>query len=207
MWCLKCKAHTNSADEKLVPTLGTGKSGRLMNNAKCVKCGDKKSCFVKSPAKVGSAVAMRSVNTTKPRVRALSKREHKALSHIQRGGSLLNWLIEKNPVELHLIDQGDDGKIRRASFAGPGTNLTKRLDANTGEPVAGSLPINRLDRGAYYHDLAYRDSKEVVDRNRADAVLRDVATVVINDPKSTFVQRVNARLVRRIMQHKLDTSS
>ena len=55
----------------------------------------------------------------------------------------------KYPGELH---------IPGYSFAGPGTNLEKRLNPITKWPRYDSLPINLIDWTVYYHDLRYLEA-------------------------------------------------
>jgi hypothetical protein len=110
--------------------------------------------------------------------------------------------------EFHLRDQGNDGKMKKASFCGPGTQLKKRLinfNPETGEHTGiqpWSMPINELDEGCYKHDVAYTN-KNIDVRHKADKELVAHADKVINNPNSTKTQRFNARLVKKIIQFKL----
>ena len=61
----------------------------------------------------------------------------------QRGGSMLNKVINNLPVEMHLPGH---------NFTGPGTKLKKRLNPNL-SPKKWSKPINRVDKVAYHHDI------------------------------------------------------
>lgn len=120
-----------------------------------------------------------------------------------KGKGIADFILNKVPFpEMHLILQDPRGRIRKASFAGPFTKLNKRLDPRTKQPKDWSKPVNRLDQGAYYHDLAYsykgKNQKQV--RNKADKRLEMVANEVINDPKSSMYNRMNARLVKKVMQ-------
>lgn len=91
----------------------------------------------------------------------------------KRGGDIQAWITEKFPgTELHLPVVTDHG-IEKASFAGPGTDLDKRiknLDANAlraykGEEVPESDVITRpkssMDAAAMYHDLRYHHAGKV----------------------------------------------
>ena len=60
------------------------------------------------------------------------------------GAGLMNKMINRMPVEMHLPGH---------NFTGPGTNLKKRLNAD-GTPKPWSMPINRVDQAAYRHDLS-----------------------------------------------------
>ena len=175
--CVRCKKVTLNKDGKIV----ISKNRRNILSSICSECGCKKSRFVPS-------------NVDESEVEGVLKE--------MEGGSILNWLIEHNPVELHLIDQGDDGLIRKSSFDGPGSRLDERLNPD-GSWKSWSKPINKLDHGAYIHDLAYQKYKDIENRNIADSELEVVANEVVLDPGSTLIQRTNAKLVRKIMQYKV----
>lgn len=121
--------------------------------------------------------------------------------------SLINRFINVLPFELHLIDQGDDGRIRKSSFDGPGTKLKNRLedfDSKTGTYTRIiTPPINRLDQGAMIHDIEYAKFKDVPHRNIADRELSRVAGQVIKNHQSTDLQKFNAQLVKKIMDYKI----
>ena len=76
----------------------------------------------------------------------------------QKGGSLLNKAINNLPFEMHLPVH---------SFAGPGTNLKKRLNPDL-TPEEWSKPINRVDKAAYHHDIGYLKNPDVKTRNKLD---------------------------------------
>ena len=61
------------------------------------------------------------------------------------GGSFLNTLVNKLPLERHLP---------RHDCTGPGTKLYKRLNPNE-TPKEWSIPITRVDIAAYHRDLCY----------------------------------------------------
>ena len=50
------------------------------------------------------------------------------------------------------------------NFTGPGTKLSKRLNAD-GTPKAWSKPINRVDQAAYHHNICYAKHKDTAARN------------------------------------------
>lgn len=119
----------------------------------------------------------------------------------QKGGSLLNDGLKSLKTELHLIDQGDNGKIRKMSFCGPGTNLNKRLKSDN-TPHDWSAPINDLDKGCLKHDLVYRDYKDVKNRNIGDDKLYYSAKNVFTNPNSRYIQRATATGVMGAMATK-----
>jgi len=75
--------------------------------------------------------------------------------NLQKGGDLVSSLNSvtsgikllwaKFPGEMHLT---------RHSFTGPGTRLDQRLNQDL-MPKEWSQPTNRINRAAYYHNLAY----------------------------------------------------
>ncbi|OXU31723.1 hypothetical protein TSAR_007900 [Trichomalopsis sarcophagae] len=74
----------------------------------------------------------------------------------RRGRGLLNTLINKLPVELHLLGY---------QYCGPGTKLAKRLSC-------GNPGINGLDRACKEHYIAYLENQEKVQaRNATDKIL------------------------------------
>lgn len=128
-------------------------------------------------------------------------KKFKFVSNKQSGKGALNFVINKLPIEAHLIDQGEDGRVRRASFAGPGTKLNRRLNPDK-TPKDFSKPINKLDEGAYHHDLCYAETNDLSRRNKCDNDLEKVAKNVLNNSQSTKIQKANAKLVELIMQGK-----
>lgn len=110
----------------------------------------------------------------------------------QRGGSFLNKLINKLPLELHLPGH---------RFTGPGTKLEKRLDRND-RPLPHSKPINRVDETSMYHDICYRDNKSSKGRTKCD---KDMLNRLGNIKNPTLRERLDRFVVRPIIgiKHKL----
>ena len=73
----------------------------------------------------------------------------------QEGGSLLNKFINNLPVELHLPGH---------NFTGPGTKSNKRLNPDL-KPKEWSIPVNRVDKAAYHHDICYLENDDTATRN------------------------------------------
>ena len=74
----------------------------------------------------------------------------------QWGGKLdVQKLLSKTGIEFH---------IPGYQYAGPGTQLTKRL-------ARGDPGINRLDKIAKQHDIAYSKAKNLQDKWKADDVM------------------------------------
>ena len=74
-----------------------------------------------------------------------SRAENKTQFINATGGSFLSTLVNKLPFEMHLPGH---------NFTGPGTKLCKRLNPD-GTSKEWSIPINRVDKAAYHHDLCY----------------------------------------------------
>ena len=117
----------------------------------------------------------------------------------------INTVVPTN-IELHVIDQADDGKIKKASFCGPNTNMENRLkgfNKETGEfDEIITQPINDLDRACLVHDIEYTKFKDKPRRQKADLVLKGVADDIFASSDATSVQRFNAGLVKIIMKGK-----
>ncbi|XP_060864300.1 uncharacterized protein LOC132949148, partial [Metopolophium dirhodum] len=76
-----------------------------------------------------------------------------------KGAGLINTLINKLPLELH---------VPGYQYCGPGTNLKKRI-------AHGDKGINLLDSACREHDIAYENSNSFADRNKADYILEQRA--------------------------------
>ncbi|KAK9703586.1 Phospholipase A2-like domain [Popillia japonica] len=87
----------------------------------------------------------------------------------RKGGGLLNTLINKLPVELHIpgysfCGPGTELHIPGYSFCGPGTKLRERLER-------GDKGVNLLDAACKEHDIAYSSSRNLSNRHVADEKL------------------------------------
>ena len=87
-------------------------------------------------------------------------------------------LLTKTGIEFH---------IPGLKYAGPGTRLEKRLKR-------GYKPINRLDRIAMHHDIAYSKAKNLKDKWKADDVM--IRSIDRLSGKKTKTEKV----VKKIMQ-------
>ena len=101
----------------------TSKNGRSMVRGKCADCGTIKTQFVKMNNGAATGGDLAS-----------------SLNNFTKNIKL-PWA--KCPGEMHLPGM---------NFAGPGTNLDKRL-TSTGMYKDWSKPIDRIDNAAYHHDL------------------------------------------------------
>ena len=76
------------------------------------------------------------------------------MAAVSGSGNIVNRLIDKLPVELHLPGY---------NYCGPGTRLERRLARN-------DQGINPLDSACKQHDIAYATHKGLEERQRADKV-------------------------------------
>ena len=108
-----------------------------------------------------------------------------------KGGSLINTAINKLPVELHLPGH---------NFSGPGTRLDKRLNPNL-TPKAESMPVNRVDKAAYHHDVCYLKNKDTKTRNKVcDKNMLEYLKSIQNP---TLRERLDRSIVDKIIGTKL----
>lgn len=105
--------------------------------------------------------------------------------------SLLNWLINNLPFELHLPGY---------NYCGPGTKLTKRL-------TRGDSGINKLDEYCKNHDIAYQNSLNLKDRHKADLILLKMAKERVVASDASVGEKIAARLVSKAMSSKIKTGS
>lgn len=104
----------------------------------------------------------------------------------KRGKGIVNTLINKLPFELH---------IPSYQYCGPGTKLKKRLQRN--DPG-----INELDRACKAHDIAYSQTNDITERNRADNILASKAWQRFKSKDASLGERAAALGVSGIMKAK-----
>lgn len=104
----------------------------------------------------------------------------------KKGRGLLNNIINKLPVELH---------IPGYNYCGPGTKLAKRLER-------GDRGINPLDEACREHDIAYSKYQDVGNRNQADKELAQAAFKRVKAPDSGFGEKLAALGVGGVMKLK-----
>lgn len=103
------------------------------------------------------------------------------------GAGVLNTLINKLPVELHLPGY---------EFCGPGTKLNKRL-------ARGDKGVNLLDAGCKEHDMAYAGNKNLKMRHDADKALAETAMKRFQSKDASLGERINALGIAGIMKAKV----
>ena len=102
------------------------------------------------------------------------------------GKGLVDSVINKLPFEMHLPGY---------QYAGPGTHLDLRLAKKI-------KPKNKLDEAAMYHDIAYSNSKNLVDRHAADKVLQEAAWNRVLAPDASVGEKAMAWLTTNAMRAK-----
>ena len=108
---------------------------------------------------------------------------------LKTGKGLVNSIINKLPIELHLPGY---------QYCGPGTNLNKRLKRR--DPG-----INELDKACKEHDITYSKFKTTSDRHIADKILAEKAWQRTISKDSSLSERANAYLVTNAMKLKVKT--
>ena len=121
------------------------------------------------------------------KLRRLMKRPSRRVKKTGKG--LVNSIINKLPIELHLPGY---------QYCGPGTNLNKRL--KRGDPG-----INELDKACKEHDIKYSKFKTTTDRHIADKILAEKAWQRAISKDSSLSERANAYLVTNAMKLKVKT--
>lgn len=103
-----------------------------------------------------------------------------------KGSGVLNSLINKLPVELH---------IPKYQYCGPGTRLDTRL-------ARGDQGINPLDAACKEHDIAYSQNKSLKHRHAADYVLENKAWNRVKSKDASLGEKAAAWLVTTAMKTK-----
>lgn len=106
---------------------------------------------------------------------------------LKAGGGILNSLINKLPVELHLPGY---------NYCGPGTKLKERLER-------GDRGVNPLDEACREHDIAYSQSKDINHRHIADKKLTEKAWERVFAKNSTWGERANSYIITNAMKAKV----
>lgn len=104
----------------------------------------------------------------------------------RKGRGLLNTIINKLPIELH---------IPGYRFCGPGTKLKKRLER-------GDKGVNYLDEACKEHDIAYTKSNDLSERHKADIKLYDSAVERVKSKESGVGEKLAAAVVAAAMKGK-----
>lgn len=103
------------------------------------------------------------------------------------GRGLINTVINKLPVELH---------IPGYNYCGPGTKLQKRL-------LRGDVGVNKLDEACRLHDIAYTKYIDTSSRHAADLELAKKAWERFKSSDASVGEKAAALLVSNIMKGKV----
>lgn len=104
----------------------------------------------------------------------------------RKGSGILNTLINKLPIELH---------IPGYKFCGPGTRLKERLER-------GERGINQLDEACKAHDIAYSQTSDLEKRHEADRILAKKAWDRVRSQDAGVLEKTAALAVTGIMKGK-----
>lgn len=104
----------------------------------------------------------------------------------RKGSGVLNTIIDKLPVELHLPGY---------SYCGPGTKLKKRLER-------GDKGVNFLDEACKEHDIAYSGSSDLSKRHVADERLYHKAVDRVKSKDANLGEKLAASFVAAVMKGK-----
>ena len=105
----------------------------------------------------------------------------------KKGDGVLNDLMKKLPVELH---------IPGYQYCGPGTKLQERL-------ARGDPGINPLDAACREHDIAYSKNRDnLKERHIADKILAKQAFQRVLAPDASFGEKAAAFAVSNIISAK-----
>jgi hypothetical protein len=104
-----------------------------------------------------------------------------------KGRGLLNKVINKLPIELHLPGY---------NFCGPGTKLEKRL-------ARGDLGVNELDEACKAHDISYSQNQDLKKRHLADKELLRESYKRLHSSNSKLSEKAASLLVAGAMKSKL----
>jgi len=118
---------------------------------------------------------------------------------VQKGGDIVDSLNRiTGRVKLPWARFRGEMHLPGHNFTGPGTKLNKRLNPD-GTPKSWSKPVDRVDRAAYHHDLAYAKYADKVKRLEADkTMIRELDD--IDNP--TVRERMERAVVRPILATK-----
>ncbi|EFA12193.1 hypothetical protein TcasGA2_TC004346 [Tribolium castaneum] len=105
----------------------------------------------------------------------------------KRGWGLINKLINKLPIELH---------IPGYQFCGPGTKLQERI-------ALGHSGRNKLDQACKEHDVSYANETNLQKRHEADKLLLSKAVERLKAKDASFGEKAAALAIAGIMKGKV----
>ena len=167
MYCVKCKRNTDTIDLHHA----VSKNNRNMLKGTCSVCGTTKNQFVAGAPGFKESVSL--------------KKEEKATT----GGDLTNTINRfTSKIKLPWAKFPGEMHVPGMNFAGPGTNLDKRL-TSTDAYQEWSKPVDRVDNAAYHHDLAYKYFNNKQTRNLADQMMLEEMNSIQNPTQKEIRER------------------
>ena len=168
MYCVKCKRNTDTIDLHHA----VSKNNRNMLKGTCSVCGTTKNQFVAGAQGFNARRLIRKESVLLTKGGDLTNTINRFTSKIK-----LPWA--KFPGEMH---------VPGMNFAGPGTNLDKRL-TSTDAYQEWSKPVDRVDNAAYHHDLAYKYFDDKQTRNLADQMMLEEMNSIQNPTQKEIRER------------------
>ena len=89
------------------------------------------------------------------------------------------------------------------SASGPFTRRKERIKKFKQTDDTRYIYRNELDKACFYHDSAYADHKDLINRTKSDKVLRDKTYDVASNPEYDGYQRGLASMVYKFFDKKL----
>ena len=89
------------------------------------------------------------------------------------------------------------------SVCGPFTRHRERIKKFKQTGDTRDIYRNDLDKACFQHDSAYADNKDLINRTKADKVLRDKAYNIASNPEYDGYQRGLARMVYKFFDKKI----
>ena len=167
MYCVKCKRNTDTIDLHHA----VSKNNRNMLKGTCSVCGTTKNQFVAGAPGFKESVSL------------------KKAEKVATGGDLTNTINRfTSKIKLPLGKFPGEMHVPGMNFAGPGTNLDKRL-TSTDAYQEWSKPVDRVDNAAYHHDLAYKYFNDKQARNLADQMMLEEMNSIQNPTQKEIRER------------------
>ena len=187
MYCVKCKRNTDTID--LHPAVS--KNNRNMIKGTCSVCGRIKNQFVAHSAPLASlahSAPLASLAHSAPLASLAKPATAKPVTSVEGGDltSTINKFTSK--IKLPWAKFPGEMHIPGMNFAGPGTNLDKRL-TSTDAYQEWSKPVDRVDNAAYHHDLAYKYYNDKQTRNLADQMMLEEMNAIQNPTQKEIRER------------------
>ena len=108
------------------------------------------------------------------------------------GGNIIHTLVNKLPFEMYLSGH---------NLTDPEKELYKRLNPD-GTAKEWSIPINRVDKAAYYHDLCYSKHDDTKTRNQVCDKTMLAELNVIGNP--ILRERIDKSIVAKLINAKVN---